>query len=49
MVFYMKLPQTLGEFEEQIYLFQKKGFKLEEKINNQFIARKNKLVVYLTK
>lgn len=48
MVLFMKLPTNLEDFEAQLFLFQKKGFKLVQK-HNQFVARKNRTVVYLTK
>lgn len=48
MVLFMVMPSNMEEFEEQLDIFHKKGFKLEEK-NNQFVARKHKTIVYLTK
>lgn len=44
----MVMPSNMEEFEEQMDIFQKKGFKLEEK-NNRFVAKRDNTIVYLTK
>lgn len=46
MVLFMVMPSNMEEFEEQLDIFHKKGFKLEEK-NNQLRAKRDKTIVYL--